>query len=86
MGLSHTADVSFTGGTNKTKIYTAASFANQEGVIKTNEITKINLKANLSHKMNKWLEVGTNMSGNFINNNRVPGATIGSTIVARMVS
>ena len=85
LGLSHTADVSFTGGTNKTKVYTAASFANQEGVIKTNEITKINLKANLSHKMTNWLEVGANMSGNFINNNRVPGAGIGSTIVARMV-
>ena len=85
LGLSHNADVSFTGGTNKTKIYAAASFANQEGVIKTNEITKVNLKANLSHKMAKWLEIGANMSGNFINNNRVPGATIGSTIVARMV-
>ena len=85
LGLSHNADVSFTGGTNKTKVYAAASFANQEGVIKTNEITKVNLKANLSHKMAKWLEIGANMSGNFINNNRVPGATIGSTIVARMV-
>lgn len=85
LGLSHNADVSFTGGTNKTKIYAAASFANQEGVIKTNEITKVNLKANLSHKMAKWLEIGANMSGNFINNNRVPGAAIGSTIVARMV-
>lgn len=85
LGLSHNADISFSGGTNKTKIYAAASFANQEGVIKTNEITKVNIKANLSHKMTKWLEIGTNMSGNFIRNNRVPGATIGSTIVARMV-
>ena len=85
MGLSHNADISFTGGTNKTKIYVGANFANQEGVIKTNDITKINLKVNLSHKMNKWLEIGANMSGNYIQNNRVPGAGIGSTIVARMV-
>jgi len=85
LGLSHSADVSFTGGTSKTKIYAGASFVNQEGVIKTNEITKVNIKANLSHKMTKWLEIGTNMSGNFIRNNRVPGAAIGSTIVARMV-
>ena len=85
LGLSHSTDVSFTGGTNKTKIYVGGNFAYQEGVIKTNDITKINLKANLSHKMNSWLEVGANMSGNFIKNNRVPGAGIGSTIVARMV-
>lgn len=85
LGMAHNADISFTGGTNKTKIYVGGSFANQEGVIKTNDITKVNLKANLSHKVTKWMEVGANMSGNFIKNNRVPGANLGSTIVARMV-
>ena len=85
MGLSHNADISFTGGTQKTKIYVGGSFANQEGVIKTNEITKVNLKANLTHKVTKWMEIGANMSGNFIKNNRVPGANLGSTIIARMV-
>ena len=85
LGMAHNADISFTGGTNKTKIYVGGSFAYQEGVIKTNDITKVNLKANLSHKVTKWMEVGANMSGNFIKNNRVPGANLGSTIVARMV-
>lgn len=85
LGMSHNADISFTGGTNKTKIYVGGSFANQEGVIKTNDITKVNLKANLSHKVTRWMEIGANMSGNFIKNNRVPGANLGSTIVARMV-
>lgn len=33
LGMSHSADLSFTGGTNKTKIYVGANFAYQEGVI-----------------------------------------------------
>ena len=85
LGMSHNADVSFTGGTNKTKAYIAASYGYQEGVIKTNDITKVNLKANISHKVTDWLNVGANMSGNFLTNNRVPGASLGSTIVARAV-
>ncbi len=85
LGMSHNADVSFTGGTNKTKAYVAANYSYQEGVIKTNDITKVNLKANVSHKVTNWLNVGANMSGNFLKNNRVPGASIGSTIVARAV-
>ena len=85
LGLSHNADISFTGGSQKTKVYVGGSFAHQEGVVKTNEITKVNLKANLTHKVTKWMEIGANMSGNFIKNNRVPGANLGSTIIARMV-
>lgn len=85
LGMSHNADISFTGGSAKTKIYVGASYGYQEGLVKTNDISKINLKANLSHKMTKWLEVGANMSGNYLNNNRVPGAAIGSTILARAV-
>ncbi len=85
LGMQHNADVSFSNGSEKTKIYAGANFSHQEGVIRTNDITKLNLKLNLSHKMNKWLEIGGNMSGNYLKNNRVPGADIGSTIVARAV-
>ncbi len=85
LGMSHSADVSFTGGTNKTKVYIGSNFTYQEGVIKTNDITKVNLKVNVSHQVAKWLNVGANMSGNYMKNNRVPGAGIGSTIVARAV-
>ena len=85
LGMSHNADLSFTGGNKKTKAYIGANFGYQEGVIKTNDITKINLKVNLTHQVNNWLTVGANMSGNYMQNNRVPGASLGSTIVARAV-
>lgn len=85
LGMSHSTDISFTGGTSKTKIYVGGNFAYQEGVIKTNDITKVNLKVNVSHQVAKWLNIGANMSGNYLKNNRVPGANLGSTIVARAV-
>lgn len=85
LGMSHNVDAAFSGGTKKTKLYIAANYGYQEGIIKTNDVTKINLKSNISHQVTKWLEVGANMSGNYIQNNRVPGASLGSTILARAV-
>lgn len=85
LGMSHSADVAFTGGNKKTKVYIGGNFAYQEGVVKTNDITKVNLKVNVSHQVAKWLNVGANVSGNYMHNNRVPGANIGSTIIARAV-
>ena len=85
VGHSYNVDLSFSGGSKKTKFYVGANYNYQEGIIKTNDITKMNLKAKISHEMASWLEVGANVSGNYLRNNRVPGANIGSTIVARAV-
>ena len=35
--------------------------------------------------MFKWLKVGANISGNYLHNNRIPGADLGSTIIGRAV-
>lgn len=85
LGQSHYVDLSFSGGNAKTKYYLSGSYNSQEGVIKTNDISKVNLKSNLSHEMFKWLKVGANISGNYLHNNRIPGADLGSTIIGRAV-
>ena len=84
-GIFHNVDGSFSGGNKKTKYYIGGSYRTEEGVIKTNDIQKGNLKVNVSNEMNNWLSVGSNLSGNFIKTNRVPGANLGSTAVARAV-
>ncbi|MBO4670922.1 MAG: TonB-dependent receptor [Bacteroidales bacterium] len=84
-GIFHNVDASFSGGNKKTKYYIGGSYRTEEGVIKTNDIQKGNLKVNVSTEMNKWLTVGSNLSGNFIKTNRVPGANLGSTALARAV-
>lgn len=81
--FSYNADLSFSGGNRKTKFYVGANYNHQEGVIKTNQVTKINLKSKISYEMAPWLTIGANVSGNYMRNNRVPGANIGSTILAR---
>ncbi|PTL27360.1 SusC/RagA family TonB-linked outer membrane protein [Prevotella sp. oral taxon 820] len=83
IAFSYNADLSFSGGNQKTKFYVGANYNNQEGIIKTNQVTKINLKSKISYAMTPWLTIGANMSGNYMRNNRVPGANIGSTILAR---
>lgn len=84
-GIFHNADISFSGGSKKFKFYIGGNFRSEDGAIKTNSITKGNLKANLSYEMTNWLQAGANLSGNFIKNNRVPGANLGSTVIARAV-
>lgn len=66
VGHSYNVDLSFSGGSKKTKFYVGANYNYQEGIIKTNDITKINLKAKISHEMTSWLEVGANVSGNYL--------------------
>lgn len=84
-GIFHNVDASFSGGNSKTKYYIGGSYRKEEGIIKTNDIQKGNLKVNVNSDMNKWLSVGSNLSGNFIKTNRVPGANLGSTALGRAV-
>lgn len=76
-------DGSFSGGSKKTRFYVGANYTDQTGVIKTNSLKKLNLKAKISHEMTSWLEVGANTSGNYLKNYQVPGAGSGTTIINR---
>ncbi|MDL5514942.1 TonB-dependent receptor [Arenibacter sp. M-2] len=78
-------DMSVSGGSKKTNFYVGGNYTEKEGVIKGNKIEKVNLKVNLNHDLFSWLTIGTSTSGNYLKNYRVPGANIGSTIVARAV-
>jgi TonB-linked SusC/RagA family outer membrane protein len=83
VGKQYNADASFAGGTNKTKFYMGTAYSRQEGIVKTNKIEKINLNIKVSQEMASWLEVGTNISGGFLQNFQVPGPNSGATILAR---
>lgn len=84
-GSIYNVDLSFSGGTQKTKFYLGAGISEQEGVIKTNKLRKINLKAKISHEISSWLDVGANISGNYMKNHQVPGANLGTTIIGRAI-
>lgn len=84
-GSFYSIDASFSGGTKKTKYYIGVNYTSQEGVIKTNDMQKTNLKAKISHDVTSWLEIGANNSANYMRNNQVPGANLGTTIIGRAI-
>ncbi len=84
-GYFQNYDAALSGGNAKTTYYFGLGLTDQEGIIRNNSIRKYNLNSKVSHKFNDWLEVGTNNMGNFIKNNQVPGANLGSTIIARAI-
>ena len=84
-GYFQNYDASFSAGNTKTNYYFGLGLTDQSGVIKNNAIRKYNLNSKISHKFSDWLEIGANNMGNFIKNNQVPGANLGSTIIARAI-
>lgn len=84
-GTFYNGDVSFSGGNVKTKYYVGANYNHQTGVIRTNKMEKMNFKVKISHEFTSWLEVGANVSGNYIKNYQIPGANSGTTIIGRSI-
>lgn len=82
-GKQTNANVSFAGGTAKTKFYAGLGYSNQDGIVKTNAMEKVTLNAKVSHELTPWIEVGSNITGSFLQNNQVPGPNSGATILAR---
>lgn len=78
-------NLSFSGGTERTKLYLSGGYLDQEGVVKTNKFRKYTAKVNVTHKPLDWLEVGTNSSMSFTRNNRIPNGEFGSAIMLRSV-
>lgn len=85
LGKFVNADVSIAGGSKKTNYYIGANYNSKEGVIKTNALEKINLKAKLNHEVSKWLEIGVNTSANYMKNHQIPGVNAGTMIIGRAI-
>ncbi|WP_245949407.1 TonB-dependent receptor [Echinicola strongylocentroti] len=81
--LVSNVNVSFSSGSEKTKLYISGGYLNQEGVLKTNDYKKYNAKINVTHQAVNWLEIGTNTNLSFSRNHRVPNGTYGSSIFLR---
>ncbi|MVX36068.1 SusC/RagA family TonB-linked outer membrane protein [Myroides sp. LoEW2-1] len=79
------ADLSFSGGSDKTIYYIGGTYMQQEGVIKTNSMKKYNLNTKLETQVTPWLTIGTNNNLAYVKNNQVPGPNLGTTIVARAI-
>jgi TonB-linked SusC/RagA family outer membrane protein len=85
LGRSYDVDVAISGGTTKNTYYVGAGYSDQTGVIRGNAMQKVNLKAKVTQNFAKWLEVGANVSGNYMKNDQIPGSTLGTSIIERLI-
>ncbi len=84
-GHFYTGDISFAGGSKKTRFYIGASAGHHEGIIRTNRMDKVNLSTKINRQVNNWFEVGANNSVGYMKNHQVPGSNAGSNIIARAI-
>ncbi|MBI3138093.1 MAG: TonB-dependent receptor [Sphingobacteriales bacterium] len=57
-----THNLSFDGGNDKTTYFISFSYRYQEGLVKTNTTENYNVRANIDHKVNKWLRITNNIA------------------------
>ncbi|MDR1585403.1 MAG: SusC/RagA family TonB-linked outer membrane protein, partial [Prevotellaceae bacterium] len=84
--FTYNADVAVSGGNDKTTYYIGGSYLSQDGVIKTNHLDKMSLKTNVNHRLNNWFELGANNNIVYTHNNRIPGASLGTSTIGRTIT
>lgn len=60
--FTNNAQVSASGGNEKTQFLLSAGYLNQEGVVDQNEYDRISLRSNVRHKFNERFNLGLNIS------------------------
>ena len=55
-------NLSLDGGNDRTNYFFSLNYANQEGLVITNNVQRYAIRANLSHKVNKWFTITNNIT------------------------
>ena len=59
-GFQHNHNVAASGGTDKSQYYVSFGFTEQEGIVRSNDMNRLTLKADLTQQATKWLRIGLN--------------------------
>lgn len=76
------------GGNDKSSYSISSSYFNQEGTLIGSDFSRLSLRLNSAHKINKWFKVGQNLSfspsegRNAMNNHESPQASVLSAAIA----
>ena len=57
-GFQHSHNISASGGTEKSQYYASLGYTNQTGIVRSNDLERFNLKADLTQQATKWLRIG----------------------------
>jgi TonB-linked SusC/RagA family outer membrane protein len=55
-------NLSVDGGNDRSNYYLSLNYAKQEGLVRTNNLQRYAIRANLSHKVNKWFTITNNIT------------------------
>lgn len=61
-GISHSHNISISGGNDATTYYLSTGYTDQEGIIKKNEFKRINILANVDSRLNRVVTLGGKIS------------------------
>ncbi len=61
-GFQQNHAVTASGSSATTSYFLSVGFADQEGMVKNNDYTRMNTRMNLDHKVNKYLTIGANIA------------------------
>ncbi len=61
-GFQHSHALSVSGGTSETRYYFGVNYTEQEGIVKTNEFSRMNARMNIDHELTDWLKFDANVS------------------------
>lgn len=65
-------ELSVNGGNEKTKLYSAFNYYDQDGIKIGTSLERMSLRSNIDHKVNDKLSFGTNINGSFISQKSQP--------------
>ena len=66
-------ELSSSGGNDKTRFFISGNYYNQEGILIGTDYNRINGRANIDHKINEKLNIGTSIGLTYAKTNRVEG-------------
>lgn len=58
-------NLSFSGGTAKTKVYTSFTYTREQGMLSNEDQTRYGVRLNLDHAVASWMKLGTNLNINY---------------------
>lgn len=71
-GKAYRANISASGGNNKTKFYISGNLLDEESIFIGNEYLRLSARTNLDHKVNDKLRIGANLFYTHVDNSPVP--------------
>jgi TonB-dependent starch-binding outer membrane protein SusC len=77
--------LTFSGSTNSTSYFLSVGYTDQEGIIKKNTFNRKNVRVNIDHKLNKYINLGTNFGyTNGYTESPVTGSSFATAGAARL--